>query len=184
MVIRMKVANYDKWLTTYEERDSARRAAGLHNYVIGRGLMDSNMVLVALKADDTARAMAYTKEPALKAAMQKGGVSGKPRIDLMTAVWQDTAMLSTPLRSVNNFTVKDWNSWRSHFETGNQQRTDNGLAVRIVGHAAGDNHKVTVVTALVDSTKALNYFKSDEQKKPSKEVLLRKLLKEEWPKKQ
>ena len=107
MVIRMKVANYDKWLTTYEERDSARRAAGLHNYVIGRGLMDSNMVLVALKADDTARAMAYTKEPALKAAMQKGGVSGKPRIDLMTAVWQDTAMLSTPLRSVNNFTVKD-----------------------------------------------------------------------------
>ena len=169
LVVRMKVANYAKWKPTYDERDSARLASGLHSYVIGRGLQDSNTIIVALKADDTARAMAYTKDPALKAAMQKGGLIGTPKTDLMTLTWQDTAMISTPLRSVVMFTVKDWETWKTHFESGNQQRIDNGLMVRNYGHVAGDNHKVRVVTALIDSAKAVAYFKSDELKKRRQE---------------
>ena len=40
--------------------------------------MDSNMVMVALKADDMAKAKAFAKDPSLKKAMQKGGVTGAP----------------------------------------------------------------------------------------------------------
>src|SRR5689334_10363545 len=63
LLVMHKVANYAKWKPLYEGHDTARLAAGLHNYVIGRGIQDSNMVLVALKADDATKAMAFSKDP-------------------------------------------------------------------------------------------------------------------------
>src|SRR6185437_16808744 len=121
-----KVANYEKWLAAYEAHDSARLAAGLHNYVIGRGLEDSNMVLVALKCDDTAKAKAFAKDPGLKAAMKKGGVLGTPTISILTATWQDTAKIETSIRSIAMVTVKDWDTFQKDFEEGKQARMDNG----------------------------------------------------------
>src|SRR5947209_6712491 len=76
MDVTHKVSNYAKWKTSYDGHDSARLANGIHSYVIGRGLKDSNMVLVAVKVDDTAKAKAFAKDPGLKKAMQKGGVTG------------------------------------------------------------------------------------------------------------
>src|SRR6476620_12800229 len=74
MVVKHKVANFNKWIASYDEHDSMRVASGLHNFVIGRGIPDSNMVMVAVKVDDTAKAKAFAKDPSLKKAMQKGGV--------------------------------------------------------------------------------------------------------------
>src|SRR6185437_9714329 len=73
VVVTQKVRDYAKWKTVYDADDSARLANGAHNYVIGRGVQDSNMVLVALKIDDTAKAKAFAKNPHLKMAMKKGG---------------------------------------------------------------------------------------------------------------
>src|SRR6478609_1097686 len=89
MVVMHKVGNYSKWKAAYDSDDTARTANGIHNYVIGRGVMDSNMVLVALKIEDTAKAMAFLKNPALKKAMAKGGVMGAPKAIFYTAVYQD-----------------------------------------------------------------------------------------------
>src|SRR6476661_2233260 len=58
LIVRHKVANYAKWKASYDGHDSFRLASGIHNYVIGRGVDDSNMVLVATKADDVAKAKA------------------------------------------------------------------------------------------------------------------------------
>src|SRR5438552_6575979 len=52
VLVRHKVANFAKWMVAYDGHDSARLADGLHSYVIGRDDPDSNMVTVALKADD------------------------------------------------------------------------------------------------------------------------------------
>ena len=79
MLIKHKVANFNKWLPAYESHDSARVAHGLHNFVVGRGIKDSNMVLVALHMDDTAKAREFSMMPDLKTAMQKGGVLGAPK---------------------------------------------------------------------------------------------------------
>jgi hypothetical protein len=165
LVIMHKVANYAKWKPMYDGHDTARQAAGLHDYVIGRGVQDSNMVLVALKVDDTAKAKTFSKDPKLKQAMQKAGVVGAPTINLLTAVYQDTSQISTPLRSSSMFTVKDWDTWEKNFKDGEQERKDNGVMVRVYGHDASDNHKVRVVTALLDSAKAMAYFNSDALKK-------------------
>ena len=161
IVVRHKVADYAKWKPGYEGHDSMRLASGIHSYAIGRGLQDSNTVLVATKADDVAKAKAFVKDPSLKAAMQKGGVIGTPSISLNTAVYQDTSPAVSDLRSITNFTVKDWDAWRKAFESNRQIRIDNGLSDRAYGYDVDDNHKVTLVLAINDSAKAFAYFNSD-----------------------
>ena len=165
VIVTHKVANYAKWKVAYDGHDSARLANGIHSYVIGRGLMDSNMVMVALKVDDTAKAKAFVKNPDLKKAMQKGGVVGAPSISFYVATWQDTATIDSRLRSRTTFTVKDWDAWQKGFEEGKQERTDNGIVTRVFGHELGDNKKVTLVTAVLDTAKAFAYYKSDALKK-------------------
>lgn len=165
LAVMHKVANYSKWKALYDGHDTARVAAGLHNYVIGRGASDSNMVLVALKVDDTTKAKAFSKDPGLKQAMQKGGVVGTPTIALVTMVYQDTAQISTSLRVSSMITVKDWDAFEKNFKDGEQERKDNGIAIRAYGHDASDNHKVRIVSALIDSAKAMAYYKSDAIKK-------------------
>lgn len=156
-----KVANFAKWKTSYDAHDSLKLANGLHNYVIGRGVEDSNMVLVALKADDVEKAKAFIKDPSLKAAMQKGGVVGAPSLMINTVVYQDQAANMSDLRSMTLFTVKDWNAWRTAFESNRQLRTDNGLTDRAFGYDVDDTHKVTLVVAINDTAKANAYWNGD-----------------------
>ncbi|MHA4809551.1 hypothetical protein ACX0G9_15670 [Flavitalea flava] len=165
MVITHKVANFEKWLVAYEGHDSARLASGIHSYVIGRGLEDTNMVMIATKIDDLVKAKAFSKDPSLKKAMQKGGVISAPMVSLTTATWQDTVTLATKLRSRTVFMVKDWDAWQKAFQEGKQERMDNGILDRIISHDADDNKKVALVTALTDTTKAFAYYKSDALKK-------------------
>jgi len=164
-VVTHKVSNFTKWKASYDAHDSMRLANGLHNYVIGRGVVDSNTVLVAVKADDINKAKAFSKDPSLKTAMQKGGVMGTPTMSFVNMSWQDTATINSPLRSRTTFTVKDWDAWQKAFQEGKQERMDNGIVDRAYGHDADDNKKVTLVTALMDSAKAYAYFKSDMLKK-------------------
>lgn len=165
LVVMHKVASFSKWKPLYDGHDTARTAAGLHSYVIGRGIQDSNTIMVVMKVDDTARAKAFGKDPGLKKVMQKGGVIGAPTMALVTLVYQDTSDISTTLRASSMLTVKDWDTWLKNFKDGEQERKDNGLVVRAYGHDASDNHKVRIVSALVDSAKAMSYYKSDAIKK-------------------
>jgi hypothetical protein len=165
MVAKHKVANFAKWKTSYDEHDSLRLANGIHSYVIGRGMQDSNMVLVAVKVDDMTKAKAFAKDPSLKKAMQKGGVTGTPSFSFVTMTFQDTAVINSDIRSRTTFKVKDWDAWQKAFEEGKQERLDNGLTVRAYGHDVDDNHKVVLVTALMDTAKANAYWKSDMLKK-------------------
>ncbi len=165
MVATHKVANFAKWKASYDAHDSMRLAFGIHSYVIGRGTQDTNMVLVAVKVDDMAKAKAFAKDPSLKKAMQKGGVTGPPTISFVTITWQDTGDISTSLRSRTTFSVKDWDTWQKNFLEGKQERLDNGITDRAFGHDANDNKKVSLVTAISDTAKAFAYYKSDALKK-------------------
>lgn len=165
MVTMHKVKDFAKWKASYDAHDSMRTASGLHSYVIARGLVDSSMVMVAVKVDDFTKAKAFAKNPSLKKAMQQGGVIGTPTFRFSTMVWRDTATISTDLRSRTTFTVKDFDKWRNAFDSGRQDRMDNGLKDRSYEYDADDNHKVAVVVALTDTAKAKAYWKSDALKK-------------------
>jgi hypothetical protein len=165
MTAMHKVSNFAKWKASYDEHDSMRLANGIHSYVIGRGVNDTNMVLVAVKADDMAKAKAFAKDPSLKKAMQKGGVIGTPTFAFATAVWQDTSTLGPDvIRSRTTFDVKDWDTWQKSFTAGKQERIDNGIVDRSYGYDPDNNKKVYLVTAVTDTAKAFAYYKSDALK--------------------
>lgn len=160
-----KVADFNKWETSYDAHDSLRLANGLHSYVIGRNIKDSNMVLVAVKAEDVDKAKAFAKDPALKQAMQRGGVVGAPHFNFITLTYQDTGKIDADLRSRTTFKVKDWDRWQKVFDSTRQTRRDNGIVDRAYGHDVDDNHKVMVVVALTDTARAYAFWKSDQMKK-------------------
>ena len=138
-MIKHKVKDYAAWKAAYDSHDSARLANGLHRYVIGRGMDDSMMVLIAMKAT--------------------------PEISFVNVVWQDTVNVGSIPRVITSFTVKDFDTAKKGFEEGRQERMDNGITDRQYGHDADDNHKVSMVTALTDVDKAKAYWGSDAIKK-------------------
>ena len=165
VMVLHKVANFQKWHAAYDADDSARLANGLHNYVIGRGLRDTNMVLVVMKADDVEKAKARGKSPDLKKVMQKAGVTSTPEFLYVTTTWQDTANIGDVIRSRTIMNIKDYTAWEKNFQDGKQERLDNGIADRAYGYDASDKTKVSLVTAVTDTTKAFAYYTSDALKK-------------------
>jgi len=168
MLAKHKVSNFAKWKAVYDEGDSMRMANGLHNFVIGRGVPDSNTVLVAVKVDDMEKAKSFSKDPALKKAMQKSGVVGAPTIMFLNVPYMEATQTSD-MRRMTSITVKDWDAWRKTFESNRQTRLDNGLSDRAFGHDVDDNHKVIVVTNIIDSAKANAFMTSDILKQNMKE---------------
>jgi len=160
MLVKHRVKDYAKWKTSYDAHDSMRLAHGMHNYVIGRSVDDANMLLVVLKADNMDQAKAFMKDPSLKAAMQKGGVTGNPTPVLANITWQDTASL-TAVRSLLNINVKDWAAWQKSFDEGRSERLENGVADRVYGYEVDNQNKVMLVTAITDTAKASAYWTSD-----------------------
>jgi hypothetical protein len=156
-----KVADFAKWKASFEAHDSFKLANGIHNYVLGRSVEDTNMILVATKADDVEKAKAFMKNPDLKTAMQKGGVVGAPSISINTIVYQDMSPNMSDLRSMTTFTVKDWDAWKTSFESNRQVRMDNGITDRAYGYDPDDNHKITLVVAINDTAKAEAFWNGD-----------------------
>ncbi|HYH14238.1 MAG TPA: hypothetical protein VD794_03400, partial [Flavisolibacter sp.] len=164
MIARHRVKDFNKWKASYDAHDSLRLANGMHSYVIGRGESDTNMVLVAVRVDDTAKARKFAKDPSLKQAMQQGGVTGTPTFNFVTLMSQDTGSINTSIRSMVMLDIKAWTPWRTSFESGKQNRMQNGLADRAYGHAWDDTTKAIVVLAVTDSAKARTYWRSDQLK--------------------
>ena len=170
MIAMHKVVDFEKWKASYDEHDSMRRVNGIHNYVIGRGVNDPNMVMVVVKCDDMAKGKAFANDASLKTAMRKGGVTGTPVFKFVNMTFQDTSFIGPEvIRSQTSITVKDWNSWKNDFEENRKTPRDNGLSLRAYGHELDNDKKVVIVQAILDSAKAYSWYQSDELKKRREE---------------
>lgn len=170
MTVKARVANYAKWKTSYDSNDSIRQANGLRSYVIARGTEDSNMLLVAMRMDDVAKAKQFASSPGLKERMKKGGVVGPPTMDFVTAVMNDTTAIQQTVRLMVKEKVKDWDAWKKIFDGNMQARMDAGLTDRVLGHTVGDDHSVTIVYAVADVAKAKAFINSKGLKDKMKEA--------------
>lgn len=164
MVMMHKVANYAKWQAGYEMGDSMRLAHGLHNFVLARGVKDTNMVMVAVRMDDAARAKEFTASPDLKGAMQKAGVIGTPTINFLDVQMQDTSANTATTRVMITHKVKDWDAWKKVFDADKPNRVNAGFTDRLLAYNIGDNHQVTMVMLVSDMKKAEDFSKSPELK--------------------
>ncbi|MDB5230254.1 MAG: hypothetical protein JWN76_1059 [Chitinophagaceae bacterium] len=158
VIIKHKVADFSKWKAAYDGHDSARLANGLHNFVIGRGVVDSNIVLIALQMDDTTKAKDFFTNKDLKQAMQKGGVIGAPEIKFVNMQRLNNDQANQ--RVIITHKVKDYDAWKKVFDQHDQARKDAGLTVRSLGQSISDNHMVTVVFNVADLQKAKAFMSS------------------------
>jgi hypothetical protein len=164
-----KVANYGKWKAAYDGHDTARLASGLHNYVVARGITDTNTVMVALRIDDVEKAKAFGASKNLKDVMKSAGVIGAPTIDYFENVVEDNSTISQTQRVRVKVKVKDWDAWKKNFDSHKQARIDAGLIDRVIGHSIDDDHQVSVVFAITDMEKAKAFMNSKDLKDKMKE---------------
>lgn len=164
MAIWHKIKDYTKWLPGYLSHDTARIAAGLHDYVLGRDMDDTSNILVALHMDDTAKARAFINNPGLREAMKKGGVTGTPDISLLDVQMADTSTMSSVIRLGITHKVKDYAAWKTAFDEHKKARTDAGLIDRALSRHFDDPNTVTIVMAVTDIKKARDFVQSKDLK--------------------
>lgn len=164
LLIKQKVANFSKWMPGYEAHDSARVAYGLHNFVVGRGIKDSNEVMVALHMDDSAKAKQFAESPGLKEAMKKAGVVGAPSFRYTLSRFHDSTTDASTDRVILDFKVKDYDAWKKVFDGDHQQRINAGMADRAISEVNGNPNEVSLVIAISDLKKTEDFMHSKELK--------------------
>jgi len=166
MLMQFKVTDFAKWQSKYElkERDSIRRAAGLTNYVVGRGLDDPKKVIVFLKMEDANKAKELTASQGMKDRMKEAGVTGTPSFNYVEVVMDDNSPIEQTNRLMMTHKVKDWDAWKKEFDDHKQVRMDAGLIDRALAHDINDNHQVEIVFAVTDMAKAKAFLQSKDLK--------------------
>jgi quinol monooxygenase YgiN len=166
MVVQHQVKSYAKFLEVYKGHDSMRLANGIHQYVLGRGIPDSNAIVVMTKTDDVAKAKVFGSSADLKAAMQKAGVAGKPTMALMEVVRLEPADIPQKDRVMVAHHVKDFDAWLKAFDAdGKESRAAHGLIDRGIARGVDDPNMVYIVFAVSDMAKAKARSESPELKK-------------------
>ena len=163
LIIQEKVANFAKWKPMYESNDSIRRSYGLSNYIIGRGMSDSNKLVVILRMDDPNKAKELTTSQGMKDRMKKAGVSN-PTFSYLNVVLNDSTPIEQTARVMMTHKVKDWDAWKKVFDSHKQARIDAGLIDRGLGYSVDDNHMVSIVFAITDMAKAKAFLSSPDLK--------------------
>jgi len=159
LIIRLRVADFARWKKSYESNDSIRRSYGLTSYILGRGATDSNMVIAILKMADVARAKELTASQGIKKRMHEGGVIGSPSFLYFERIMVDTSTTEVKDRVLATYRVKDRDAWKTWFDTSRQARLTAGFTERGVGFSIDDNHLITIVFAVTDMRKAMEFVK-------------------------
>lgn len=81
-VIQHKVSDYSAWRKVYDSVADMQKQGGVVAQSVHRSADDSNVVLVQHRFASLDAAKAFFSSGDLKAAMQKAGVAGPPRIEL------------------------------------------------------------------------------------------------------
>ena len=158
------VKDYDKWRPGFDADSVNRKAAGGQDLAVGRNIDNPNSILVAVKVTDMAKAKAFMADPKLKAAMDKGGVIGKPDIQYYHII----RMTGSPAKQfvVVNHKVKDFNAWLKVFDAeGAAKRASEGFTDRALGRGIDDTTMVHMVFGITDMAKAKAAIYSEDKKK-------------------
>ena len=83
MIVKHKVADYNKWKSVFDEMKTTRLSHGWVGHEVHRDAADSNTVVIINKMKTIEGAKAYGQSPELKEAMQRGGVISVPEIQLL-----------------------------------------------------------------------------------------------------
>ncbi|MBY0491143.1 MAG: hypothetical protein K2R93_14980 [Gemmatimonadaceae bacterium] len=87
LLISHQVADFDAWLVGYGDAEPVRQAGGIVGHAVNRSIDHPSLVVVYHQAESHEALMAFAGDPALKAAMQKAGVTSAPTFHAVTGGW-------------------------------------------------------------------------------------------------
>jgi hypothetical protein len=164
LIIQHKVANFANWKKLYDAHDSIRLLHGLRNYAIGRGINDSNTIIIFLKMEDTLRAKTLVQSSDLKDRMQKAGFLGVPSFMYVEVIFNDSSFIDQTARMMVTHKVKEFTAWKKIYDDQKSERMKAGLIDRGLGYSLGDKNLVAIVLAVTDFKKASAYGNSPDLK--------------------
>jgi len=74
VLIRHRVADFDKWIEAYRRHEHVRSAAGAVGSVVGQAEGDPNEVVISIEFKDMQSAKAFMNSAELAQAMKRAGV--------------------------------------------------------------------------------------------------------------
>ena len=80
VIVQHNVADYDRWYPVFTEHQSIRRQHGATGHSINREVADPNSVVIVNEFATLDGARAFSQDPSLPAAMERGGVMGAPQV--------------------------------------------------------------------------------------------------------
>ena len=86
LIVRHTVADYAAWRVVYDSVEPLRVQHGCTGQQVFRLPSDHNDVLATHDFPSVVNAEAFAADPALSAAMQRGGVTSAPRIEILERV--------------------------------------------------------------------------------------------------
>jgi hypothetical protein len=171
MVVKHKVADYDKWRKEYDAHDSIRTAYTISHYMVGRGADDANIIVTATKFLDLQKAKDFSQLPYLKEAMKKAGVIGKPEFSYYEVIRNDDTPIEQKDRLMITHKVKDFDAWLKVYDAeGTAKRMEEGFIDRGLARSIDDPNMVAIVFAITDMKKAKENIKSEAKKKLMKDA--------------
>lgn len=78
-IVQHHVADYDRWFSVFTEHEAVRRRHGATGHSVNRSAADPNTLVVVTDFATIEGAQAFSKDPTLRAAMERGGVDGSPQ---------------------------------------------------------------------------------------------------------
>lgn len=79
-IVQHHVVDYDRWYPVFTEHESVRRQHGATGHSIYRAVADPNTIVIVNDFATLEGALAFTQDPSLPAAMERGGVDGAPQV--------------------------------------------------------------------------------------------------------
>lgn len=159
------VKDYGKWRPVFDADSVNRKAAGMENIVVGRGIDNSNNILIALKIADVAKAKAFSSDPKLRELMGKAGVISKPDIELFHVIRFNPDSNEKQWVIITH-KVKDFDAWLKVYDgEGTAQRASEGMTDVALARGIDDPNLVHIVFDITDMTKAKAAIMSDAKKK-------------------
>lgn len=80
VIVQHHVVDYDRWYPVFTEHEAARRQHGATGHSLSREVTDPNTLVIVTEFATLEGARAFTQDPSLPAAMERGGVDGRPQV--------------------------------------------------------------------------------------------------------
>jgi len=88
LLVRHKVADYEKWKPVFDDDAPAQAAAGLTSGRLFRNADDPAELLVLFESNDPGAARRFVQSASLRQRMQEGGVIDEPDVYFLDEIAQ------------------------------------------------------------------------------------------------